>query len=169
MLMDYMLKKERQVAIFAAGCFWGVQAVFDDVSGVTSTEVGYIGGRKGYTHPSYDLVCTGKTRHAEVVKIVFDPEKVSYEHLLDIFWINHDPTTFNRQGLDIGAQYRSAVFYFTEEQKSVALLSKHNYQNRLKKPIVTEVVKASEFYPAESCHQKYYQTHNLTCHIALSK
>ena len=165
--MYTMPKKDRSVALFAAGCFWGVQAVFDHVPGVVSTEVGYAGGNSKYTRPSYELVCTGKTRHAEAVKVVFDPEKASYEQLLDVFWMNHDPTTRNKQGPDIGTQYRSAVFYYTEEQKNIALRSKKNYQKKLKKEIVTDIVKADAFYPAESCHQKYYQTHKLTCHVIL--
>lgn len=143
-------------AIFAAGCFWGVQAAFDVVPGVASTEVGYIGGNM--SNPSYEMVCSGSTNHAEAVKVTFDDKIITYDQLLDIFFASHDPTTLNRQGPDIGTQYRSAIFYTNERQKVMA-------ENKIKEleaagvfasPIVTEVVKAGVFYPAEEYHQKYF-------------
>ena len=155
---------KKEVAIFAAGCFWGVQAVFDLVPGVINTIVGYIGGTNKIK-PTYNLVCTGLTGHVEAIKIEFDPKKVSYKKLLKIFWMNHNPTTINRQGPDIGSQYRSAIFYTNERQKELAIKSKEEYQKELKNKIVTEIVKATEFYHAEDYHQKYYKTNNITCHI----
>lgn len=142
-------------AIFAAGCFWGVQAAFDSTPGVHSTVVGYIGGE--LENPSYERVCKGDTNHAEAVEIKFDEKQISYEQLLDKFFTIHDPTTKNRQGWDIGSQYRSAIFYTDENQKKQALvkIAELNKSGKFKKPIVTEVLPATRFYNAEEYHQKY--------------
>jgi len=156
-------------AIFAAGCFWGVQAIFDQIPGVLKTIVGYTGGLKQYKNPSYALVCSGVTGYAEAIEIEFDPKKVSYKELLEIFWMNHDPTTLNRQGADVGSQYRSAIFYKNEKQKTDAMKSREDYQKTLKNKIVTEIKKAREFYSAENYHQKYYKTHKISCQINLPK
>src|SRR3989338_7714368 len=124
------MKKEK--AVFAAGCFWGVQEAFDKVDCVLNTVVRYTGGLKEYKNPSYELVCSGKTKHAEAIQIEFDPEKFSYEKLLGIFWNGHNPTTLNRQGLDIGSKYRSAIFYLNEKQKKLALNSKEEYEEKIR-------------------------------------
>lgn len=144
-------------AVFAAGCFWGVQSTFDAVPGVVSTQVGYTGGH--IENPTYEMVCSLNTGHAEAIEIEYNPKKVSYEMLLDIFFSSHNPTTKNRQGPDVGDQYRSAVFYLTKEQKEAALkkIDELNKAKVFNKPIVTEVVKAEKFYPAEEYHQKYNQ------------
>ncbi len=144
-------------ATFAAGCFWGVEANFRRVSGVIATAVGYTGGQ--FQDPTYKDVCTGKTGHAEAVDILFDPAVVSYAQLLEVFWKIHDPTTLNRQGPDVGTQYRSAVFYHSEEQRSIAIGSKEAMQSsgRFKRPIVTEIIPASIFYRAEEYHQQYFE------------
>ncbi len=142
-------------AIFGAGCFWGVESKFSNVKGVIETEVGYTGGTTN--NPTYKDVCTNKTGHAEVVKVTFDPSVVSYEELLEKFWDIHNPTTLNRQGWDIGTQYRSAVFYNKEEQRLAAekLKEKLDKSGKYKKPIITEIVHATEYYRAEEYHQKY--------------
>ena len=153
-------------ATFAAGCFWGVEAAFRQVEGVLETAVGYSGG--DYENPSYKDVCTGKTGHAEVVRVKFDPERVSYEELLDVFWSEHNPTTKNRQGWDIGTQYRSAIFYHDDEQKAVATESRDRLEasRRYRRPIVTEITQVSKFYPAEEYHQRYLEKRGLaTCKI----
>ena len=153
-------------ATFGAGCFWGVEATFRQTPGVTQTAVGYEGGIK--ENPTYQDVCTDRTGHAEVVEVEFDPAKVSYEALLKIFFENHDPTTKNRQGPDIGAQYRSAVFYHSPEQKADAERMKTalDAQGAFKRPIVTEIVPAQKFYRAEEYHQQYLEKRGLsTCHI----
>lgn len=144
-----------QKATFGAGCFWGVEAAFQNVNGVTKTTVGYLGGT--LDNPTYEDVCSDTTGHAEVVEVEFDPTIISYNQLLAIFWDNHDPTTRNSQGLDVGSQYRSAIFHHTEEQKKLALLSKEdmNRSGRFTRAIVTEVTQASEFYRAEEYHQQY--------------
>lgn len=144
-------------ATFAAGCFWGVEAAFRRVEGVSSTAVGYSGG--WLKNPTYRDVCTDKTGHAEVVQILFDPAKVSYRQLLDVFWRIHDPTTLNRQGPDVGTQYRSAIFYHTPQQKAAAVASKRRLEKsgKHRRPIVTEIVPASEFYRAEEYHQRYLE------------
>jgi len=144
-----------QKAIFAAGCFWGVESNFRKVEGVISTRVGYIGGE--FKNPTYKAVCSINTGHAEAIEITFDPSKVSYNKLLDVFWTIHDPTTLNRQGPDIGSQYRSAIFYIDSEQNEIALNSKAKLEaeNRFKRPIVTQIVPASEFWEAEEYHQQY--------------
>ncbi|CAG1066394.1 Peptide methionine sulfoxide reductase MsrA [uncultured bacterium] len=142
-------------AIFAAGCFWGVEETFRNIKGVVSTLVGYTGGHT--ENPSYREVCSDTTGHAEAVEVTFDPEMVSYKELLDAFWASHDPTTPDRQGPDIGSQYRSAIFYHGEEQKRLAEESKKdlNASGVYSLPVVTEISEASEFYPAEEYHQKY--------------
>lgn len=148
-------------ATFAAGCFWGVEAAFRQVQGVLETAVGYSGGH--YDNPSYKDVCTGKTGHAEVVRVKFDPERVSYDELLDVFWSEHNPTTKNRQGWDVGTQYRSAIFYHDDEQKAMATESRDRLEasGKYRKPIVTEITQVSEFYPAEDYHQRYLEKRGL--------
>lgn len=148
-----------QKATFGAGCFWGVEASFQKIKGVTSTTVGYMGGKT--KNPTYEKVCTDKTGHAEVVQIIFDPLIISYEKLLEIFWSIHDPTQLNRQGLDIGTQYRSLIFYHSEEQKQLAEKSKQKQLLRHKKEITTEITPVKEFYPAEEYHQKYLEKNRL--------
>ncbi len=142
-------------AIFASGCFWGVQAVFDNVPGVIATRVGYIGGV--IQNPTYRQVCTGITGHAEAVEITYNPNMVSYSQLLDVFFASHNPTTPNRQGGDVGTQYRSAVFYLNDEQKQTAALKieEENLSGRWKNPVVTELLPAKSFYQAEDYHQNY--------------
>ncbi len=144
-------------ATFAAGCFWGVEENFSRVRGVASTKVGYTGGSMG--DPGYYDVATGKTGHAESIEIIFDPEIISYEELLEVFWSIHDPTTKNKQGPDIGTQYRSAIFYHDEKQKKAALSSKKKQEDskRYDSEIKTEIVPASIFYPAEEYHQMYFE------------
>ena len=144
---------------FGAGCFWGVEAAFRQLKGVTSTSVGYSGG--SFKTPTYGDVCTGQTGHAEVVQVEYDPSKVSYDELLRVFWQIHDPTTLNRQGPDVGTQYRSAIFFHTPEQNSAVEASKEKLQSsgRYKRPIVTEITPASEFYRAEEYHQQYLEKH----------
>jgi peptide-methionine (S)-S-oxide reductase len=153
-------------ALFGAGCFWGVEAAFRQVEGVLATAVGYSGGR--LENPTYENVCSGKTGHAEVVEVEYDPSKVSYEQLLDVFWENHDPTTLNRQGPDVGEQYRSAIFFLAPEQEAAARASKERLEKsgRYKRPIVTEITPASKFYRAEEYHQRYLEKHGLAhCRI----
>jgi len=159
----------KQTAIFAAGCFWGVQDYFDQVPGVLETEVGYIGGH--VDHPTYEQVCTHGTGHAEAVKVVFDSEKVSYQTLLKQFFQMHDPTQLNRQGPDVGDNYRSAVFYSDEDQKreAVALIEELNGSGGYKKPIVTTLEPAGKWWPAEEYHQKYVQKTGIgACHVNYS-
>lgn len=144
-------------ATFGAGCFWGVEATIRKVQGVVLTTVGYSGGT--FENPTYKDVCSGKTGHAEVVQVEYDPTKVSYEDLLDVFWRIHDPTTLNRQGPDVGTQYRSAIFFHTPEQEAAAIVSKEKLQKsgHFTRPIVTEIAPASEFYRAEDYHQRYLE------------
>ncbi len=144
-------------ATFGAGCFWCVEPIFQKINGVLSASVGYAGG--SFENPTYEDVCTGKTGHAEVVQVDYDPSKISYDELLNIFWNNHDSTTPNRQGPDIGTQYRSMIFFHTPEQESIARESKEKLQNSGKdgKKIVTEIIPASQFYKAEDYHQRYYE------------
>ncbi len=144
-------------ATFAAGCFWGVEAAFDKVAGVTSTCAGYTGG--SLPDPSYEDVCTGRTGHAEAVRVEFDPERVSYEALLDLFWTVPDPTTRDRPGPDVGAQYRSAIFFNSAEQEAAARasLAAQDASGGIGRPIVTELTPAQEFYMAEDYHQKYLE------------
>lgn len=153
-------------ATFGAGCFWGVEVAFRQVPGVVDATVGYLGG--SLPNPTYKDVCTGRTGHAEVVEVVYDPARVSYDELLNAFWTSHDPTTLNRQGPDRGTQYRSAIFYHTEAQKAVAIASKDrwNASGRFPSPIVTEITPASTFYRAEEYHQRYLEKQGLaSCHI----
>ena len=153
-------------ATFGAGCFWGVEESFRQLPGVTETEVGYLGGHTN--DPSYKDVCTDETGHAEVVQVTYDPAKISYEQLLDVFWSAHDPTTLNRQGPDVGTQYRSAIFFHSPEQERVAHASKEKAQasGKFRRPIVTEITPASMFYRAEEYHQKYLAKRGVShCHI----
>jgi len=153
-------------AIFAAGCFWGVEATFRQLPGVISTRVGYTGG--DFPNPTYKDVCTDHTGHAEAVEVEYDPTKLSYEKLLDVFWENHDPTQLNRQGPDWGTQYRSAIFSTTPEQEAAAKASKAALEKsrRYSKPIVTQIVPASTFFQAEDYHQQYLEKRGLaSCHI----
>jgi peptide-methionine (S)-S-oxide reductase len=153
-------------ATFAAGCFWGVEEAFRQLSGVTATAVGYTGGQT--KNPTYEQVCTDRTGHAEAVEVEFDPARVSYEHLLDVFWASHDPTQLNRQGPDYGSQYRSAIFFHTPEQREAAEASKEKLaqSGRLPRPIVTQIVPAAEFYRAEDYHQQYLEKRGQrSCHI----
>jgi peptide-methionine (S)-S-oxide reductase len=155
-----------ELATFGAGCFWGVEATFRSVNGVQDAAVGYLGGTM--ENPTYKDVCTGRTGHAEVVQLVYDPAVVSYERLLDVFWENHNPTTLNRQGPDVGTQYRSAIFYHSEEQKRIAEESKAKLpaSDRFSRPIVTEITPASTFYKAEDYHQRYLEKRGLaSCHV----
>lgn len=144
-------------ATFAAGCFWGVEAAFRQLQGVKSTTVGYSGG--SFPNPTYQDVCTGRTGHAEVVQLEYDPTQVSYQELLHIFWTIHDPPTLNRQGPDIGTQYRSVIFFHTAEQETSARASKQKLEaaGRYPRPIVTEITPASDFYRAEEYHQQYLE------------
>ena len=146
-------------ATFGAGCFWGVEAAFRNVKGVLATAVGYLGGH--LANPTYKDVCSGRTGHAEVVEVEFDPAQVSYDTLLNAFWENHDPTTMNRQGPDVGAQYRSAIFFHSPEQETAAKASRLGAQSRFKNKIVTEITPASEFYRAEDYHQQYLEKRGL--------
>jgi len=153
-------------ATFAAGCFWGVEATFRQLPGVTSTQVGYTGG--DFVNPTYKDVCTDGTGHAEAVEVEYDPTKISYETLLNVFWENHDPTQLNRQGPDWGTQYRSAIFFHSPEQESAARASKDQLEKsgRYSRKIVTQIVPATTFYPAEDYHQQYLEKRGLaTCHI----
>jgi peptide-methionine (S)-S-oxide reductase len=153
-------------ATFGAGCFWGVEVAFRQLEGVESTAVGYEGG--SYQNPSYQDVCTGHTGHAEVVEVTYDPARVTYDDLLNVFWTNHDPTTLNRQGPDRGTQYRSAIFYRDESQRIDAEASKErwNRSGRFRGSIVTEITPASTFYRAEEYHQRYLEKHGLaSCHL----
>lgn len=151
-----IMNNSPQYATFAAGCFWGVEEAFRSIMGVKSTMVGYTGGLS--KNPTYSDVCTNRTGHAEAVQLEFDPAVVSYEKLLDVFWSIHDPTTLNRQGPDVGSQYRSMIAFHTPEQEVVARKSKEDLQksDKFKNEIVTEIVPASTFYKAEEYHQKYY-------------
>ncbi|WP_044642410.1 peptide-methionine (S)-S-oxide reductase MsrA [Risungbinella massiliensis] len=153
-------------ATFGAGCFWGVEETFRKIPGVIDTTVGYMGGNS--EKPTYEEVCTDRTGHAEVVEIVYDSSKVSYNDLLQVFWENHNPTTLNRQGVDVGTQYRSAIFYHSEEQQELATKSKQELNNsgRWKNPVVTEITPASNFWRAEEYHQRYLQKRGQdSCHI----
>ncbi len=149
-------------ATFGAGCFWHVEDLLSKTRGIKSTKVGYIGGQ--LPNPTYEEVCTDKTGHAEAVEVEYDPNEISYEELLDIFWNNHNPTTLNRQGPDIGIQYRSAIFYHNDEQKEIAEKSKQTLDKskQYEHPIVTEIVPTPTFYDAEEYHQKYFKKHGLS-------
>ena len=155
----------RENATFAAGCFWGVEAAFRRVEGVVDTAVGYTGGHT--EKPTYEQVCTDRTGHAEAVEVTFDPEKVTYEELLGIFWGLHDPTQLNRQGPDFGSQYRSAIFYHDASQEKAARASKEEVEKsaEYEREIVTEIVPASTFYRAEEYHQQYLEKRGVgACH-----
>lgn len=154
-------EKNMQKATFGAGCFWGVEAAFRRVQGVVDTRVGYTGGTT--EDPSYEEVCTGRTGHAEAVEVTFDPERVSYEALLDVFWDAHDPTQRNRQGPDVGTQYRTAVFYHDAAQQAAAQASKERREasGAYRRPIATEITPASAFYKAEAYHQRYLEKRGL--------
>ena len=149
-------------ATFGAGCFWHVEDLLAKTKGVKSTKVGYTGGH--LPDPTYEEVCTDRTGHAEAVEVEYDPDEISFDELLNVFWNNHNPTTLNRQGLDIGIQYRSAIFYHDEEQKQLAEKSKKKLDGsgKYSSPIVTEIVPAPKFYKAEEYHQKYFQKNGLS-------
>jgi len=160
------ITKNAKTAIFGAGCFWGVEAAYRLIPGVLSTRVGYLGGTM--ENPTYRDVCSGRTGHAEVVEVTYDPARVTYDDLLTVFWENHDPTTLNRQGPDVGEQYRSAIFYQDAEQKAAAEASKEerDRSGKYRRPIVTEITPASPFYVAEEYHQQYLEKRGLaSCHI----
>jgi peptide-methionine (S)-S-oxide reductase len=155
-----------KTATFAAGCFWGVEAAFRKVDGIINTEVGYMGGSA--KNPTYEDVCTAQTGHAEVVQVIYDPARVRFEQLLDVFWSIHDPTQLNRQGPDIGTNYRSAIFYHDAEQGRLARRSKENIEVSGVfgfRKVMTEITPASEFYRAEEYHQRYYEKHSGSCRI----
>lgn len=154
-----------QKATFAAGCFWGVEAAFRQVPGVIDAISGYTGGHT--QNPTYKEVCSDRTGHAEAVEVTFDPAKVSYDQLLDVFWKIHDPTQVNRQGPDFGSQYRSAIFTHSPEQAAQAQASLQREQHNHAKPIATAIAPAPEFYPAEAYHQRYFERHGVACHISL--
>ncbi len=162
-----LAKAATETAVFGGGCFWGVEELFRRVKGVQATSAGYMGGR--LKNPSYEDVCTDRTGHAEVVRVQFDPEVVSYEQLLDVFWQIHDPTTPNRQGPDVGSQYRSVVFAASTAQERAAKEAKQKLQasGKFKKPIVTEIAPAQTFYPAEDYHQQYFAKRGIepSCHL----
>jgi peptide-methionine (S)-S-oxide reductase len=153
-------------AMFGAGCFWGVESTFRNIKGVTNATVGYAGGKT--ENPTYEDVCTDETGHAEVVEVEYDPEHVSYERLLETFWTNHDPTTLNRQGPDVGAQYRSVVFYYTPEQNAAAekMKAELDKSGRFRRPIVTQIEPAPKFFRAEEYHQRYLEKRGLA-HCAI--
>ncbi|MEY2480159.1 MAG: peptide-methionine (S)-S-oxide reductase [Verrucomicrobiota bacterium] len=149
-------------ATFGAGCFWGVEATYRNIEGVVNATVGYAGGTK--ENPTYKDVCTDETGHAEVVEVEFDPARVSYEKLLDVFWANHNPTTLNRQGPDVGTQYRSVIFYHSPQQKAAAEASrdKIDKSGRFNRPVVTQIEPAPKFYRAEEYHQRYLEKRGQT-------
>ncbi|HAB13125.1 MAG TPA: peptide-methionine (S)-S-oxide reductase [Planctomycetaceae bacterium] len=152
------------LATFGAGCFWGVEVAFRQLPGVSDAAVGYCGGN--LENPTYQDVCTGTTGHAEVVEVEFEPDQVSFETLLDLFWQCHDPTTLNRQGPDVGTQYRSAIFFHSPEQQQVAEVSRAAAQERISRPIATEITGASTFFRAEEYHQQYLEKRGLgSCHL----
>jgi len=156
-------------AAFGAGCFWGVESFFRQVPGVVDAEVGYAGGN--VDHPTYKQVCTDRTGHAEVVEVTYDPAKVSYDTLLDVFFDNHDPTTLNRQGPDVGTQYRSVIFYHSPEQERAAQAKKEKLEasGRFRRPIVTSIEPAPKFWRAEDYHQRYFEKNGLpSCHVNLA-
>jgi peptide-methionine (S)-S-oxide reductase len=153
-------------AAFAGGCFWCMEPPYDELDGVLSTVSGYIGGSK--KNPTYEEVSTGATGHAEAVQVTYDPAKITYQRLLEVFWRNVDPLTPNGQFCDIGSQYRSAIFYYDETQKRLAEESKKALQGRFKQPIATQIVPASEFYPAEEYHQDYYKKNPIRYYVYTS-
>jgi peptide-methionine (S)-S-oxide reductase len=159
--MSQITDTTTQKATFAAGCFWGVEAAFRDLPGVVSVTSGYEGGHTA--DPTYRDVCSDRTGHAEAVEVTFDPARISYDRLLDTFWSIHDPTTENRQGPDVGSQYRSAIFYHTPEQRAEAEASKakENASGKHRRPVVTEIVPAQPFYEAEDYHQRYFEKNGI--------
>lgn len=164
--MSIELGVSMALATFAAGCFWGVEATFRQLPGVLSTRVGYIGGHT--KKPTYKDVCSDGTGHAEAVEVQYDPNKISYDQLLNVFWENHDPTTLDRQGPDWGSQYRSAIFFHTPEQEELAKASKDTWDKsgRFRNKIVTQIIPATDFYEAEDYHQQYLEKRGLaSCHI----
>lgn len=157
---------QHDTATFGAGCFWGVEAAFRKVPGVVQTAVGYAGGH--VPNPTYRQVCAGGTGHTEVVQVVYDPEKVSYEELLEVFWNSHDPTQVHRQGPDVGYQYRSVIFYESNHQKERAEASRERQQDQQNRQIATKIEPAGEFYRAEEYHQQYLEKQGQAqCHIGL--
>lgn len=152
-----------EIATFAAGCFWGVEAGFRQVPGVLDVVVGYTGGHT--EHPTYEQVCSDRTGHAEAAQVTFDPAQVSYERLLDVFWAMHDPTQMNRQGPDVGSQYRSAIFFHSPEQEEQARASLAREQANHTKAIATQIEPAQTFWPAERYHQRYFERNNIACHV----
>jgi peptide-methionine (S)-S-oxide reductase len=163
------LPADAETITLGAGCFWCTEAVFQQIPGVLAVTSGYMGGT--VTNPDYEQVCTGTTGHAEVSRIAFDPKKTSLQKILEVFWEAHDPTSLNRQGADSGTQYRSAIFYYTDAQKAIAEKSKAEASKEFSKPIVTEITKAGEFYPAEDYHQNYYnlnKNRNPYCSMVIS-
>jgi len=158
------MAKPQETATFAAGCFWQVEVEFRNTDGVVDAVVGYIGGSS--ERPTYEEVCSGSTGHAEAVEVTFDPNEVSYEQLLEVFWGLHDPTQMNRQGPDVGTQYRTAIFFHTPQQQEEAIASRERQQANHKQPIATEIVPAGSFWPAEDYHQRYLEKRGLaTCKI----
>ena len=154
-------------AMFGAGCFWGVEAAFRKLDGVTDTAVGYAGG--AVDNPTYEQVCTDRTGHAEVVQVEFDPARISYDDLLEVFWASHDPTQVNRQGPDVGTQYRTVIFAEDAEQEVTATRSKAHVQSRFARPIATTIEPAPTFWPAEDYHQRYLEKRGLaSCHVNLA-
>jgi peptide-methionine (S)-S-oxide reductase len=156
-----------ETATFGAGCFWGVEAAFRQLDGVTATAVGYSGGTM--ENPTYKDVCSGRTGHAEVVRVEFDPSRISYDRLLEVFWDTHDPTTLNRQGPDIGTQYRSAIFFHTAEQETAARASLERLKasGKFRRSIVTEITPAGPFYMAEDYHQQYLEKRGAACGVRM--
>ena len=154
-----MTNTHNNIASFAAGCFWGVEATFAALKGVIRTTVGYAGGH--LANPSYQAVCTGTTGHAETLQLTFDPKQICYQTLLHTFWECHDPTTPDRQGPDVGSQYRSVIFYHNPTQQRLAEASKVMAQTRISKPIVTAIIPMRVFYPAENDHQQYFKKHAI--------
>ena len=157
---------QSELATFGAGCFWGVEVTFRQIDGVLDAAVGYSGGRT--PNPTYEDVCSDRTGHAEVVQVTFDPARVTYDRLLDVFFTSHDPTTLNRQGPDVGTQYRSAVFYHSDAQKAAAEAARERWSasGRFRRPIVTEVSPAQPFWRAEEYHQRYLEKRGLaSCHV----
>jgi peptide-methionine (S)-S-oxide reductase len=152
-----------QTAAFAAGCFWGVESAFRQVPGVLEVVSGYTGGQT--EHPTYRQVCSHTTGHAEAVEVTFDPARVTYDELLNLFWQIHDPTQLNRQGPDVGDQYRSAIFTHGSEQELAAIASRDREQAKQRRPIVTQILPAARFWPAEEYHQRYFEKNGGACHI----
>lgn len=163
--MNDTLRTATERGTFAAGCFWGIEASFRQLPGVLDAVSGYTGGHT--PDPSYRQVCSERTGHAEAVEVTYDPARISYAALLDAFWSLHDPTTMNRQGPDIGSQYRSAIFTHSAEQRAAAQASKSraDASGKHRRPIVTEIVPAQTFYPAEDYHQRYFEKNGIACHL----